>query len=651
MPNLNLGILAHVDAGKTSLTERLLADAGVLETPGSVDEGTTHTDSMDLERRRGITIRAAVSSFDLGDLTVNVLDTPGHPDFIAEVERSLTVLDAAVLVLSAVEGVQPQSVVIWRALREVGVPTILFVNKVDRSGADLYRVLGQVRRRLTADPVLLSVVSAEGTSDASVHSLALSTPSVVESVAGQDDSVLRQWVEHGPPPASSIRRAIRRGVRSGRLTPVLAGSAITGAGVRHLERTLVDLAPRSANACAEAAAGSVFKVDRDGGTRRTWVRLWSGSVAPRDRLHFGGRREVVTDVRVSRHGGLERADRAGAGQVAVLSGLASARVGDAFGPVPDRVVHHFPPPTRQAVVEPVDPTRRTALFTALTELADTDPLIELRVSEDDGEVAVSLHGEVHQEVLGSLLAETYAVPVRFRDLSTVCIERVTGTGEALDVIGVDANPYLATIGLRVHARPAGHGLEFSPGIERGNLPPAFIAATEEGVRAAFSQGLRGWAVSDCLVTMTRSGYLPRQSAMHAGFAKSMSSVGADFRLLGQVVAMAALEDAATRVCEPVERFDLEVPVDVLGAVVALVGTLGGHVEESSGGEGAVRLGGLLASARLPELVRALPDLAGGEAILTHRLHSYVPVRGRPPTRRRHGVDPRDRERWFREMPR
>jgi ribosomal protection tetracycline resistance protein len=440
-------------------------------------------------------------------------------------------------------------------------------------------------------------------------------------------------------------------MRSGRLTPVLAGSAITGAGVRRLEGALADLAPRAADACGGAAAGSVFKVDRDGGTRRTRVRLWSGSVAPRDRLLGGGRREVVTEVRVSRQGALERAERARAGQVAVLAGLSSARVGDAFGPVPGRVVHHFPPPTRQAVVEPVDARRRTALFTALTELADTDPLIEGRVSEDDGEAAVSLHGEVHQEVLGSLLAETYAVPVRFRDLSTVCIERVTGTGEALDVIGIDDNPYLATIGLRVEARPVGHGLEFSPGIERGNLPPAFVAATEEGVRAAFRQGLSGWSVTDCLVTMTRSGYLPRQSAMHAGFAKSMSSVGADFRLLGRVVAMAALEEAGTRVCEPFERFDLEVPVDVLGAVVALVGTLGGHVEESSGGDGVVRLGGLLASARLPGLVRALPDLAAGEAVLTHRLDSHVPARGRPPIRRRHGVDPRDRQRWFREMPR
>jgi ribosomal protection tetracycline resistance protein len=652
MSFLNLGILAHVDAGKTSLTERLLFDAGVIDAPGSVDEGTTRTDSMDLERRRGITIRAAVTSFDLGDLTVNVLDTPGHPDFIAEVERSLTVLDAAVLVLSAVEGVQPQTVAIWRALRELCVPTILFINKVDRSGADVDAVVAQIRRRLTAGAVPMSRTGRSGHREAIVSAVDLRATEVVEAVAAVDDSLLRQWIDGGPIARRDVRRALRRGLRAGSLTPVLAGSAITGAGVEGLRQVLVDFAPRAAEARGSVASGSVFKVDRDDHGRRTWVRMWSGAVHPRDRLALPRPgREIVTDIRVSRRGTLERADRAVGGEVAVLSGLVGSRVGDTFGPVPSRVEHHFPPATMQALVEPVDPTRRTALFTALTELAEGDPLIDVRVSADDDQIAVSLHGEVQKEVIGSLLEESYAVPVRFSDTSTVCIERVVGHGSSVDLPKVAGNPYLAGIGLRVEARPVGHGLEFSPGIERGNLPPAFIAATEEGVRAAYAQGLHGWAVTDCLVAMTQSAYFPRQSAMHARFSKGMSSVAADFRLLAQVVAMAALEEAGTRVCEPVERFDLEVPLDVLGSVVALLGPLGGLVEGSTGGSDVVRLFGTVPSARIPDVVRALPDLAGGEAVLTHRHDSYAPVSGRPAVRRRHGVDPRDRQTWFREMPR
>ena len=652
MSFLNLGILAHVDAGKTSLTERLLFDAGVIDAPGSVDEGTTRTDSMDLERRRGITIRAAVTSFEIGDLTVNVLDTPGHPDFIAEVERSLVVLDAAVLVLSAVEGVQPQTVVIWRALRALGVPTILFVNKVDRSGADVEAVVAQIRRRLIPDVVPLSSVEDVGLRAATVEPLDLVSAEVVESVATADDSLLDRWVDDPSATRGEVRRALRHGIRDGSLTPVLAGSAITGAGIEDLRRALVDLAPRANGSLEGPAAGSVFKVDRDDRGRRTWVRIWSGVLHPRDRLALAGPgREVVTEVRVSRHGSLDRDVRAVAGEVAVVRGLSTIRVGDTFGPVESRVEHHFPPATMQALVEPVDPTRRTALFTALTELAEGDPLIDVRVSADDEQIALSLHGEVQMEVIASLLEEAYAVPVRFRDTSTVCIERVVGSGSSVDLIKVGGNPYLAGIGLRVESRPVGHGLEFSPGIERGNLPPAFIAATEEGVRAAYAQGLHGWAVTDCLVTMTRSAYWPRQSAMHASFSKGMSSVGADFRLLAQVVAMAALDRAGTRVCEPVERFDLEVPLDVLGGVVALLGPLGGLIESSTGGDDVVRLVGTIPSAQLAGVVRALPDLTGGEAVLVHRHDSYAAVSGRPPERRRHGVDPRDRETWFREMPR
>ena len=240
---LNLGIVAHVDAGKTSLTERLLYEAGVIDAPGSVDAGTTRTDSMSLERRRGITIRASVTSFASGDLVVNLLDTPGHPDFIAEVERSLGVLDAAVLVLSSVEGVQPQTVAIWRALRRIGVPTVLFVNKLDRAGADVGRVLAQVRRRLTPGVVELTRVTDPGRRDARVAAVPLSDTAVVAAVAEVDDGVLAPWVAGEPVPSRCVARALRSAVRRGALTPVVHGSAITGAGVSELRRVLAELFP------------------------------------------------------------------------------------------------------------------------------------------------------------------------------------------------------------------------------------------------------------------------------------------------------------------------------------------------------------------------------------------------------------------------
>src|SRR4051794_16962375 len=218
MRTLNLGIVAHVDAGKTTLTERLLYAAGVIDEVGSVDDGTTQTDSLELERRRGITIRAAVVSFVIGGITVNLIDTPGHPDFIAEVERSLRVLDGAVLVVSAVEGVQAQTYVLWRALQRLDIPTLIFVNKTDRRGADSERVLREIAEKLT--PRVLPIDAG--------------TDRLVEALADHDDTLLAQYVDGDRPSPAELRRVLAAQTRRAMVAPALAGSAITGAGVAEL---------------------------------------------------------------------------------------------------------------------------------------------------------------------------------------------------------------------------------------------------------------------------------------------------------------------------------------------------------------------------------------------------------------------------------
>jgi ribosomal protection tetracycline resistance protein len=651
LPSLNLGVVAHVDAGKTSLTERLLFEAGVLTEPGSVDAGTTRTDSMTIERRRGITIRAAVTSFAVDDLTVNLLDTPGHPDFIAEVERSLAVLDAAVLVLSSAEGVQPQTVVIWRALRRIGVPAVLFLNKIDRAGADVGRALVQVRHRLTPDVVVLAAAQGQGRRSARVLEIPLDAESVVEAVAEIDDRVQDAWLAGRSVSSRQVRRALRDGVRRGTLTPAVCGSAVTGAGVPELCRVLAGTMPRAAESGRELA-GTVFAVDRDEHGRRAWIRLWSGQLRVRDRVAFAGAGpERITEIAVSEAGGVVVRPTVGAGQIAALRGV-SARIGDTVGHPPPRRDHRFAPATIQALVEPVDPAQRIAMFAALSELTEEDPLIGLRIDQDDGEAAISLHGEVQKEVIGSLLEERFGVPVRFSRTSTTCIERVVGIGAAVDMIKEAGNPYLAGIALRIEAAPVGHGVEFCAGIERGRLPAAFIAAVEDGVRSGLRQGQYGWQVADCTVVMTGSQYCPRQSKPHQKFDKSISSIAADFRLLAPVVVMAALHRAGTRVCQPIDRIELDLPDRVHSPVAALLGRLGAATLDVSAAGGYTRLVGQLPSSRVPEVAAALPDLTGGEATLVTRFDHHAPIAGdQPPCRRRRGPDPADREEWFRDMPR
>src|SRR5437588_1860463 len=277
---LNLGILAHVDAGKTTLTERLLYEAGVIREIGRVDAGTTQTDSLALERQRGITIRSAVASFALGDVHVNLIDTPGHPDFIAEVERVLSVLDGAILVISAVEGVQPQTRVLMRALKRLRVPTLVFVNKIDRPGSGDERVLEAISERLTPAIVPMGTARELGTRAASFTLFGADDPGfrarVAELLAERDDAILAAYVEDEPAvPYQRLGAALAAQTARALVHPVFFGSATTGAGVEPLMSGLAELLPTSSGDPDDPVAGAVFKIERGAsGEKIAYVRMF-----------------------------------------------------------------------------------------------------------------------------------------------------------------------------------------------------------------------------------------------------------------------------------------------------------------------------------------------------------------------------------------
>jgi ribosomal protection tetracycline resistance protein len=337
MRTLNLGILAHVDAGKTTLTERLLYAAGVIDEIGSVDDGSTQTDSMELERKRGITIKSAVVSFVIGDVTVNLIDTPGHPDFIAEVERVLCVLDGAVLVISAVEGVQPQSRVLMRAMQRLHIPTLIFVNKIDRSGAGDERVLQAISERLTPAIVPMGSVRALGTRAADFTPWGADagfTAGLADVLAERNDSILVAYVEEETGiPYSRLREELAAQTGRALVHPVFFGSALTGAGLDSVMSAIAELLPAADRDVDGPVSGSVFKIERGpAGEKIAYVRMFSGTLRTRDRLRFGRDSEgKVTAISVfDRGSGAQRAPLS-AGEIGKLWGLDEIEIGDPVG--------------------------------------------------------------------------------------------------------------------------------------------------------------------------------------------------------------------------------------------------------------------------------------------------------------------------------
>ncbi|MEU2296807.1 translation factor GTPase family protein [Streptomyces antibioticus] len=641
---LNLGILAHVDAGKTSLTERLLHHAGVIDELGSVDAGSTRTDTLALERRRGITIKAAVVSFPVDGITVNLIDTPGHPDFIAEVERVLGVLDGAVLVVSAVEGVQAQTRVLMRTLRRLRIPTLVFVNKIDRRGARPEGVLRELTERLAVPVVAMGTVTSPGT-PAAAFTPADPAPDVL---ADHDDTLLAAYVDGTLTPAR-VRAALRAQAHRGVVHPVYAGSAATGAGVPELVAGIKELLPPAAGDPGGPLSGTVFKVERGpAGEKIAYARLFSGTLRVRDRIPSGAdARSKVTAISVFGDGTDTRAEAVPAGRIARLWGLTGARVGDSLGTPRPGHGRFFAPPTLETVVVPGPGTDRRALHLALTRLAEQDPLIGLRHDEVRAETSVSLYGEVQKEVLQATLADEYGLAVTFRETTPLCLERPTGTGAAAEFIKKGDHPFLATVGLRVEPAPPGTGVTFGLEVELGAMPYAFFKAVEDTVRETLGQGLHGWQVTDCAVTMTHSGYWPRQSHAHQGFDKSMSSTGHDFRGLTPLVLVDALRRAGTRVHEPMHRFRLEAPADTLGALLPVLAALDA-VPGTTRTEGArCVLEGVVPAARAHALEQRIPGLTRGEGEWESAFDHYAPVAGGAvPERPRTDRNPLDRKEYL-----
>ena len=547
MKIINIGILAHVDAGKTTLTESLLYTSGAILELGSVDKGTTRTDTMFLERQRGITIQAAVTSFNWNDYKINIVDTPGHTDFITEVYRSLSVLDGAILVISAKDGVQAQTRILFHALQKMNIPTIIFINKIDQYGINLNNIYQNIKEKLSNDIIVMQNVTL--TPEISIKNII--DLDEWDPVISKNDKLLKKYIAGEKLTIQELTYEEYRCVKKGSLFPIYHGSARNNIGTQQLIEAISNLFCSEMNENDSELCGRVFKIEyTDHKQRLVYLRLYSGTLHLRDTIILPEKKKVkLTEIYIPSNGEMIQTKTVCSGDIFIIPNN-TLRLNDIIGNekiLPCNVWNDKPVPMLRTRIEPIKIEEREKLLDALTEIADTDPLLRYCVDTITHEIVISFLGTVQLEVICSLLIEKYHINIRIEDPTVIYLEKPLQKADYTIHIEVPPNPFWASIGLSITPLPIGSGIQYESKVSLGYLNQSFQNAVREGINYGLEQGLYGWEVTDCKICFEYGVYY------------SPVSTPSDFRFLAPIVLEQALKKAGTQLLEPYLSFILFTP--------------------------------------------------------------------------------------------
>ncbi|WP_239614797.1 GTP-binding protein [Cohnella mopanensis] len=652
----NVGIFAHVDAGKTTTTEQILFRSGRIRTLGSVDDGTAQTDWLEVERTRGISVRSAVTRFQWKDVQVNLVDTPGHVDFLSEVERSLRVMDGAVLIVSAVEGVQAQTEVIWQALRDLGIPTLIYINKMDRIGAEPDRVLGEIHRLLSSGAVPIQAYDGlEGGFSGSVELLTVEEPdkvalspstvrtvegrgSLIEKIAETDDALLERYFEQGELSDAELLPVFRESIREAKLFPVLYGASNRGIGVEQLMDAVIDLLPSPEGDESAPLSGVVFKLDKDPVMGRlAYVRLYGGALRNRDtvRNHALDIEEKVTQIRKMEGQRSEDIGILKAGDIAVVCGWSRVRIGDVIG-------DQEGVPGERRIAEPLltvqahwrNDAEYPAVVAAFQELADEDPHLDVQWLQEDRELHVRVMGPIQVEVLGHMLMSRYGLDVTFGAPSVIYKETPVRKAEGF-VAYTMPKPCWAILRFVIEPDVRGSGLTYRSNVRTENLLERYQNEVARRVPEALEQGLRGWPVTDLKVTLVEGEH-------HVWHTHPLNFVVAT-----PMGIMDGLVNTETRLLEPMLRFRLSTPEEYGGKIMSELVVMRGEFDTPKVRQGRMEIEGRLPVATSLEFPARLGSMTKGRGTLTTFFDGYQDC---PPDvnaeRTRRGVNPLDTSKYI-----
>jgi len=645
MQLINLGLLAHVDAGKTTTVEQMLYLSGGLRALGSVDKGNTQTDFLAVERERGISVTSASVTLEMDDIKINIIDTPGHMDFTGEVERALSALDGVILVVSAAEGIQSQTERFWKALREMKLPTLIFLNKLDRSGCNPEAVLEALRTEFSSKITPVNHYQHAGETNISVESCLLSDDSILE-LCENDDNLAKRYLEEDEAFREGDARLLQELQTSlihqtGQCLafPLIYGAAALGIGIKSLLDAVQTYLPSQPLLSDGEPAGIVYKIEHDKTVGKVaHIRLHKGTLRNRDmvtvyRLGAEPFQEKITRIRkVSGSRGQDVGVFYG-NEIAAVCGMTGIRAGDIIGEEWNR--------RSTSILEPLfsvkvygQPGQESRLLQAISELSDEDPLMDYTWNNEERELVIRIMGKIQLEILEYLLLERYELAVEFSIPSVIYKETPASRGVGLESYTMP-KPCWAVVKLQVDPLPRGSGYQYESVIKDNILRYRYQNHVEMAVPEALKQGRLGWEVIDLKVTLIDGG----DHHVHTH--------PLDFFLATPIAVMKALENSGSVLLEPLVKLRMSADEGLAGKLIGDILEMRGEFDSPIMAGGKVEIEAIVPVAASMDYSIQFSSMTSGRGIIKSDFYGYkeCPL-ALGATSKRRGIDPLDRDKWI-----
>lgn len=642
----NIGILSHVDAGKTTITEQFLFLSGAIKKAGDVNKGTTVSDKLTVEKERGVSVRASDISFEWNGHLINLIDTPGHTDFSAEVERSLRIIDGAILVLSAVEGIQSHTYALWDALKARKIPVIIFINKIDRQGADFDRVVNDLEIEFSISTFtvicpedsdndnsgILNVIENRAKPSAASH-----FDRSIENLADLDGEILEAYLEGNELPVDSILSSLKSHSQKQQIFPVYAGIAKMGIGIPELLNAIIYFF-QEINKESDQLSALVYKIEQDQNLGRlAYVRVFDGEINVRDNLcNLSSQNETkVAQIKKSFTGKLIDLSKLETGNIGILVGLSDVNAGDIIGSD-----HKIPPlaalqvPMMTVQVNPDGNENFTALAHALEILYLEDPGLNLKWYREEKELHIDLMGKIQMEIIEYLISQRFGLAVKFSEPTTIYKEtpKEKGIGFASYTM---PKPCWAVVTFAIEPGKRGSGLVYESKVSVDKIKQKYQNEIENCIPKALAQGIKGWEVADLSITLID------------GEDHEIHSRPGDFILATPMALMNGLSKTGTSLLEPILNFVIKAPEDLLGKVVSDLHKMRGTFSTPTFNNNSFELKGKVPAATSLDYAIQLGSISGGKGQIRFSFSGHEPCSDEAGVIRPYkGVNPLDRSQWI-----